>query len=112
MGAWAIRYAGLERQLTEKLGVTVTDAGNVISPVVETAAIGDVHARYLDQILDLCDRLAGLVETAAGRRALPLVLGGDHSVALGSLVGMAKARGRAGGVVWVDAHGHAHTPQT
>jgi arginase len=112
MGPSAIRYAGLEQQLTEKLGVTVTDAGNVISPVVETAAIGDERARYLAQILDLCDRLASLVESAVGRGALPLVLGGDHSVALGSLVGMAKARGGAGGVVWVDAHGDVNTPQT
>ncbi len=112
MGPSAIRYAGLDQQLTEKLSVTVTDVGNVISPVVETAPIGDVRARYLDQILDLCDRLAGLVEAAAGRGALPLVLGGDHSVALGSLVGMAKARSAAGGVVWVDAHGDVNTPQT
>jgi arginase len=112
MGPSAIRYAGLEHQLTEKLSVKVTDAGNVISPVVETAAIGDESARYLDQILDLCDRLAALVESTVGRGALPLVLGGDHSVALGSLVGMAKAHEGAGGVVWVDAHGDVNTPQT
>jgi arginase len=112
MGPSAIRYAGLDHKLAEKLGVTVTDTGNVISPVVETAEIGDEHARYLTQILDLCDRLATRVEEAAGRGALPLVLGGDHSVALGSLVGMAKARGGAGGVVWVDAHGDVNTPQT
>ncbi len=111
MGPSAIRYAGLEQQLTEKLGVRVSDVGNVISPVVETADMGDEHARYLRQILDLCDRLSGLVADAAGRGALPLVLGGDHSVALGSLVGMAKVRG-AGGVVWVDAHGDLNTPET
>ena len=111
MGPSAIRYAGLDHQLTEKLGVKVTDTGNVISPVVETAEIGSEHARYLEQILDLCDRLAGRVEAVAGRGALPLVLGGDHSVALGSLVGMAKVRG-AGGVVWVDAHGDLNTPET
>jgi arginase len=111
MGPSAIRYAGLNQQLTEKLGVRVSDAGNVISPVVETAAMGEESARYLDQILDLCDRLSGLVADAAGRGALPLVLGGDHSVALGSLVGMAKVRG-AGGVVWVDAHGDLNTPAT
>ncbi|HEX4323842.1 MAG TPA: arginase [Gaiellaceae bacterium] len=111
MGPSAIRYAGLEQQLTEKLGVCVTDAGNVISPVVETADVGDERARYLRQILDLCDRLSGLVAEAAGRGALPLVLGGDHSVALGSLVGMAKVRG-SGGVVWVDAHGDLNTPET
>jgi len=111
MGPSAIRYAGLEQQLAQKLGVRVTDSGNVISPVVETTAMGDERARYLEQILDLCDRLAGLVASAAGRGALPLVLGGDHSVALGSLVGMAQARG-SGGVVWVDAHGDLNTPET
>jgi arginase len=111
MGPSAIRYAGLEQQLAEKLGVRVNDVGNVISPVVETTEMGDTHARYLSQILDLCDRLSGLVEEAAARGALPLVLGGDHSVALGSLVGMAKVRG-AGGVVWVDAHGDLNTPAT
>jgi len=111
MGPSAIRYAGLDRQLEDKLGVRVSDAGNVISPVVETTEMGDTNARYLRQILDLCDRLSALVAEAAGRGALPLVLGGDHSVALGSLVGMAKARG-AGGVVWVDAHGDLNTPAT
>ena len=112
MGPSAIRYAGLETQLEEKLGVRVSDSGNVISPVVETTSMGDEHARYLDQILDLCDRLAGLVAAAAGRKVMPLVLGGDHSVALGSLVGMAQARGGPGGVVWVDAHGDLNTPAT
>jgi arginase len=111
MGPSAIRYAGLEQQLANKLKAQVSDAGNVISPVVETTAMGDERVRYLEQILDLCDRLAGLVAAAAGRGALPLVLGGDHSVALGSLVGMAQARG-PGGVVWVDAHGDLNTPET
>ncbi len=112
MGPSAIRYAGLHQQLVEKLGVRVSDAGNVISPVVETTDMGDEHARYLAQILDLCDRLSTLVAETAERGALPLVLGGDHSVALGSLVGMAKVRGGAGGVVWVDAHGDLNTPAT
>ena len=111
MGPSAIRYAGLDRQLEDKLGVRVSDAGNVISPVVETTEMGDTNARYLRQIIDLCDRLSALVAEAAGRGALPLVLGGDHSVALGSLVGMAKLRG-AGGVVWIDAHGDLNTPAT
>jgi len=111
MGPSAIRCAGLEHQLADKLGVRVSDAGNVISPVVETTDMGDEQARYLSQILDLCDRLSALVAEAAGRGALPLVLGGDHSVALGSLVGMAKVRG-AGGVVWIDAHGDLNTPAT
>jgi arginase len=111
MGPSAIRYAGLEQLLTEKLHVRVADEGNVISPVVETTEVGDERARYLSQILDLCDRVAHLVESATRRGAMPLVLGGDHSVALGTLVGMARARG-PGGVVWVDAHGDLNTPET
>src|SRR5262249_35827288 len=111
MGPSAIRYAGLEQQLTDKLDVRVFDAGNVSSPVVETTSMGDSHGRYLAQILDLCDRLSVLVAEVAGLGALPLVLGGDHSVALGSLVGMAKVRG-PGGVVWIDAHGDLNTPAT
>jgi arginase len=111
MGPSAIRYAGLEQQLADKLGVKVSDAGNVGSPVVETTDMGDPQARYLSQIIDLCDRLSALVEKAAARGAMPLVLGGDHSVALGSLVGMAKVRG-TGGVVWIDAHGDLNTPAT
>ncbi|HEU5244825.1 MAG TPA: arginase [Gaiellaceae bacterium] len=111
MGPSAIRYAGLEQQLSEKLGVRVSDSGNVVSPVVETTEMGDERARYLGQILELCDRLARLVAEAAGRGATPLVLGGDHSVALGTLVGMAQTHG-PGGVVWVDAHGDLNTPDT
>jgi arginase len=111
MGPSAIRYAGLDEQLSDKLGVRVTDSGNVISPVAETTAMGDANARYLAQILDLCERLSVLVAEAAERGAFPLVLGGDHSVALGSLVGMAKVRG-TGGVVWVDAHGDLNSPAT
>jgi arginase len=112
MGPSAIRYAGLDQLLAEKLGARVSDAGNVSSPVVETTEMGDEHARYLAQILDLCDRLARLVAEVDARGAFPLVLGGDHSVALGSLVGMAQSRGGPGGVVWIDAHGDLNTPAT
>src|SRR6476646_2176322 len=98
MGPSAIRYAELEQQLADKLGVQVTDAGNVISPVVEPTEMGDGHARLGAEV--------------DGRGAFPLVLGGDHSVALGSLVGMAQARGGPGGVVWIDAHGDLNTPET
>ncbi len=111
MGPSAIRYAGLHQHLAGKLGVAVTDAGNVTSPVREATDEGDETARFLEQILDLCDRVATLVCAAARRGAMPLVLGGDHTVALGSLVGMAQARG-PGGVVWIDAHGDLNTPST
>ena len=111
MGPSAIRYAGLCRHLEDTLGVHVEDLGNVETPVAEQAEMGDDRSRYLSQILDLCDRVARLVAEATRRGAMPLVLGGDHSVALGSLVGMAQAHG-PGGVVWIDAHGDLNTPET
>jgi arginase len=111
MGPSAIRYAGLHQHLAVKLGFSVSDVGNVTSPVAESTDHGDDAARFLEQILDLCDRVAKLVNAATRRGAMPLVLGGDHSVALGSLVGMAQVHG-PGGVVWIDAHGDLNTPAT
>jgi arginase len=111
MGPSAIRYAGLAEHLREKLGIRVSDLGNVTAPVAEEHEQVDERARYLPQILDHCDAVATLVERAARADATPLVLGGDHSVALGTLVGMAAVHG-PGGVVWVDAHGDLNTPQT
>ena len=111
MGPSAIRYAGLCRHLEETLGAAVEDLGNVDAPVAEQTAMGDDRARFLPQILDLCERVATLVAGARRRGVLPLVLGGDHSVALGSLLGMARVHG-PGGVVWVDAHGDLNTPQS
>ena len=111
MGPSAIRYAGLRAQLAEKLGLRVDDLGNVDAPVAESTEMGDDRSRFLPQILELCDHVAALVEEATRRPALPLVLGGDHSVALGSLVGMARAHG-PGGVLWLDAHGDLNTPES
>jgi arginase len=111
MGPSAIRYAELRQHLTEKLGIETEDLGNVNAPVAESTAMGDDSARFLPQILELCDRVAKLVADARRRDALPLVLGGDHSVALGTLVGMASAHG-PGGVLWIDAHGDLNTPKS
>jgi arginase len=111
MGPSAIRYAGLEQHLVEKLGIETVDLGNVAAPVAEALAEGDPNARFLRPILELCDRVAKLVATATRNGQTPLVLGGDHSVALGSLVGMASVHG-AGGVIWLDAHGDLNTPQS
>jgi arginase len=111
MGPSAIRYAGLEKHLAGKVGVQVRDFGNVKTPEAEQTPGGDEHARFLAEILEVCDEVARRVALAARQGALPLVLGGDHSVALGSLLGMAQARG-AGGVVWIDAHGDLNTPAT
>jgi arginase len=111
MGPSAIRYAGLAEHLAEKLGIATDDHGNVEAPVAESLSRGDENARYLAKILELCDEVAKLVSEATRAGKLPLVLGGDHSVALGSLVGMAAVHG-PGGVVWIDAHGDLNTPAT
>jgi len=111
MGPSAIRYAGLAEHLTTKLGIETSDLGNVLAPVPESAEEVDEQARYLPHILEHCDKVAKLVEQARRDGKLPLVLGGDHSVALGTLVGMAAVDG-PGGAVWVDAHGDLNTPQS
>jgi arginase len=111
MGPSAIRYAGLEQHLRDALGIRTVDLGNVIAPVAESTEAGDERARFLPEILALCDEVAKLVEQARRNGQTPLVLGGDHSVALGSLVGMAAVDG-PGGVVWIDAHGDLNTPDT
>ena len=111
MGPSAIRYAELAEQLSAKLGIETADLGNVVAPVPESTEEIDERARYLPQILDQCDEVAKLVEAARRGGATPLVLGGDHSVALGTLVGMAAVHG-PGGAVWVDAHGDLNTPET
>jgi arginase len=111
MGPSAIRYAGLEQHLRDALGIHTVDLGNVIAPVAESTEAGDERARFLPEILALCDEVAKLVEQARRNGQTPLLLGGDHSVALGSLVGMAAVDG-PGGVVWIDAHGDLNTPDT
>jgi len=112
MGPSAIRSAELAEHLAGKLGIETDDRGNVAAPVVEALTReGDGRAHFLAQILELCDRVAKLVAEAVRAGELPLVLGGDHSVALGSLVGLAAARG-PGGVIWIDAHGDLNTPKT
>jgi arginase len=110
MGPSAIRYAGLDTRLAA-LGRAVEDWGNVESAVAEASEMGDESVRFLSQVLRTCERVAHLVKRAAQSRYLPLVLGGDHSVALGSLGGLASLHG-PGGVIWIDAHGDLNTPGT
>ena len=110
MGPSAIRYAGLEERLTG-IGFTVEDSGNVGTAVAEATALEDEQARYLPQILKSCVQIAARVGEAVAAGATPLVLGGDHSVALGTLGGLAAARGQ-GGVLWIDAHGDLNTPDS
>jgi arginase len=110
MGPSAIRYAGLEERLTS-LGFVVRDHGNVETAVPEATALVDERARFLPEIKRTCERIAAKVVEAVGSGTTPLVLGGDHSVALGTLGGLASALG-TGGVLWIDAHSDINTPET
>jgi arginase len=111
MGPSAIRYAGLASRI-QQLGRLSADWGNVGVAVVEAVSEGDERARYLPLIRDTCGHVAGLVAQAVAEGRIPLVLGGDHSVAMGTLAGLARAYGRPGGVLWVDAHADLNRPET
>jgi arginase len=109
MGPSAIRYAGLSERLA-RAGIEVEDRGNVQAALAETQTTGSERARFLDEILETCRRVAAQVERARAESLLPLVLGGDHSIAIGTLGGLAA--GGRGGVIWLDAHGDLNTPET
>jgi len=110
MGPSAIRYAGLAERLRE-IGRSCRDWGNVETPVAEAADEGDERARYLKPVLQTVERVAELAARAAGDGSTPLVLGGDHSIALGTIGGLASVHG-PGGAIWLDAHGDLNTPET
>jgi arginase len=110
MGPSAIRYAGLEPRI-EELGRRCVEWGDVVTAVAEASAVGDERVRFLPQIKETCERIAELVAKAVDEGLVPLVLGGDHSVALGTLGGLARASGK-GGVLWLDAHGDLNRPGT
>jgi arginase len=111
MGPSAIRYAGLEERLTS-FGCRVVDRGNIAAPEPESLPVSDERARFLPEILEACSRLATIVGEVVRDGAIPLVLGGDHSVALGTLAGLRAAAGEPGGVIWIDAHGDLNTPDS
>ena len=121
LGPEALRRAGLAARL-ERLGYRVEDAGDIESPNPEdTAGPGDPKARYLAELVPVLEDLAAAVRRARDEGRIPLVLGGNHSVGLGALSGMTGAgdsgRGDGGrtaslGLIWVDAHPDANTPET
>ena len=114
MGPSAMRVAGLEARL-EALGHQVTDGGNILVEVAETRASGDTSARYLAEIAETCTRTAEAVVKTLEEGMTPLVLGGDHSLAAGSVSGVAefyRRRGEKIGLLWIDAHSDINTPET
>jgi arginase len=110
MGPSAIRYAGLGERLAA-LGIPAEDWGNVFTRVRETMDPGDQSARFLGEIRETCERIAERVRSAVEQASIPLVLGGDHSVAVGTIGGLASLHG-PGGVLWFDAHTDLNTPST
>jgi len=110
MGPSAIRYAGLDDRIAD-LGCRCDDRGDIVTAVAEATSLVDERVRYLPQIKTTCERIAELVAGAVGDDYFPLVLGGDHSVALGTLGGLARVSG-PGGVLWLDAHGDLNRPET
>jgi arginase len=114
MGPTAFRIAGLVGRM-ERLGFKVKDLGDIDIPIPEVLKVGDESARYLAETVKACKRLALRVTQALGKGKLPLVLGGDHSSAIGTIAGVAahfRARDQETGVVWIDAHGDLNTPET
>jgi arginase len=110
MGASAIRYAGLHERL-QQLGHTVSDAGNLAIAQPESKPQGYANLKYLDPIISASEELAQLVTQALQHGELPLILGGDHSIALGSISGVARVHKNVG-VIWIDAHGDFNTQET
>jgi len=114
MGPSALRVAGLQSRL-KQLGRQVEDVGNVAVPQPEEQPYGEKKARYLDEIAQTCKGLADMVRKTLDEDMLPLVLGGDHSIAVGTVAGAASHFQKAGkrvGVIWLDAHGDMNTPES
>jgi arginase len=114
MGPSAVRVAGLEARL-EALGHQVTDGGNISVAIAETKHSGEQNARYLQEITETCTKAAGMVTNALEQGMTPLIIGGDHSVAAGSVSGVAeyyRQQNQRIGLLWIDAHGDMNTPET
>src|SRR6201993_3642296 len=111
MGPSAVRVAGLEARL-EALGHIVEDAGNVAVAIAEQKKEGDPHAKYLKEITATCTKHAELVFKTLEVGKVPIVLGGDHSVAAGTVAGVAEFYRRQHqkiGLIWIDAHSDINT---
>lgn len=114
MGPSALHVAGLVPAL-ERLGHTIDDIVSIGTPSAEARSPGPTNLRFLPEITKVCTQLADRTEAAVDGGRFPLVLGGDHSIAIGTITGMArslKRQGRRLGVVWVDAHTDMNTPET
>jgi len=114
MGPSALRVAGLQARI-KQLGHQVEDIGNISVKQPEEMSYGEKRAKYLAEIADACKDLGAIVEKSLEESMLPVVLGGDHSIAAGTLSGIAayfKKREKKIGLIWLDAHGDINTPES
>jgi arginase len=114
MGPSAMRVANLNARVAS-LGYTVEDLGNVPVDQAEASPEGHPHAKYLPQIAATCHRLAVIVGETLSRGSVPLVLGGDHSVAVGTASGVSqffREHNQSAGLIWLDAHADMNTPES
>lgn len=114
MGPSAFRIAGIAERLSA-LGLPVVDEGDLVAPIPEIKALGDPTKKYMREIAEVCERLYASVRGILDRGGLPIVLGGDHSVAAGSVAATAdyvRRESKPLGLIWVDAHGDMNTPAT
>ncbi|HZS54429.1 MAG TPA: arginase, partial [Bryobacteraceae bacterium] len=114
MGPSALRLAGLNTRLAS-LGYQVEDLGNVSVAQQESTPTGAENAKYLPQIAKSCAKLAAMVESVLSSGKFPLVLGGDHSIAAGTVAGVShhhRQRGEKLGLIWIDAHADMNTPES
>jgi arginase len=114
MGPSAFRIAGISDQLAA-LGITVVDKGDIQTPIPETKGPGDPRKRYVREIAKVCQKLYQVTLASLDDGALPIVLGGDHSLGAASVAASAafvKRTGKPLGLIWVDAHGDMNSPAT
>jgi arginase len=114
MGPSALRVAGLQTRL-KHLGRQVEDIGNIPVIQAEEQHYGEKNAKYLEEIAATCKGLAEMISKTLDEDQIPLVLGGDHSIAAGTVAGAAshfKKKSKSIGVIWLDAHGDMNTPDS
>jgi arginase len=114
MGPSALRVADLNKRLAT-LGYTVEDGGDIPVRIAETQHFGSQNSKFLREITEVCECLAQYVEQTLIRNVVPIVLGGDHSIAMGTLGGLAKHFKKSSqdlGLIWFDAHADFNTPDS
>jgi arginase len=112
MGPSAFRIAGLREQIAA-MGRVVVDRGDLPSPIPETRKLGDPRKKFIKEIARVCDRVYQAARASIEEGAVPLVLGGDHSLGAGSVAASAahaRAADKPIGLLWIDAHGDMNTP--